>query len=183
MVSSSLSNEAEVDDESFSKFGLVGIKFDFDVAGAARPVNITVSAQAGRVLAIEDLDVVIETVNGFFDIKLTLKMDFLAFRSRDLETTCEVVCVARGSVDIHSLGNKGSICFCQIGTNATFHYIGRGNSKVFLLALGTFKEAPAYAFKTIDLVQTFSVVGTWIGLALIDVNNAVLAFEPRFACA
>ena len=54
---SSLSNEVEVDDESFSNFGFVGIKFDFDVAGIARPVNITVSAQAGRVLAIEDLNI------------------------------------------------------------------------------------------------------------------------------
>ena len=39
----------------------------------------------------------------------------------------------------------------------------------------TFIEAPADAHETIDLIQTFAMIGAWVGITLVDVGHAVFA--------
>jgi len=66
------SNIIEIDDESFADFGFVRVEFDFDIRRLARPVEVSISAVTSRILGIEDLQVVVDAIDGFFNVKLTL---------------------------------------------------------------------------------------------------------------
>jgi len=66
------SNKIEIDDESFADFGFVRVEFDFDIRRLTRPVEVSISAVTSRILGIEDLQVVVDAIDGFFNVKLTL---------------------------------------------------------------------------------------------------------------